>query len=363
LTGTEVLSRRELNRALLARQMLLQRRELSSEQALEHLVGMQAQEPQAPYIGLWSRLENYDPGELSDLIASRDAVRGTLMRCTVHLVTRRDWAKLWPFTIAARERGFRASPFAKQLKSVDMQELLEAGRALLTQEPLTRPELAAHLSERWPGVDPPSLATAASMLIPVIQTPPRGLWGQGGQPRWTTSSAWFGRSLEELADIGEIVSRYLAAYGPASVKDIQSWSGLTGLREQLTAMRPTLRVYRDEHGHELFDLPEAPRPDADTPAPARFLAPFDNVQLAHAERARIIDPAHRAHVYNDRLMRAFLIDGFIAGSWQVKQGTLTVSPARRLSKAERHELEGEGLRLHDFLGRDAQKPIVRFQVD
>ena len=362
MTGPAVLSRRELNRALLARQLLLARHQLSAEQALEHLVGMQAQEPQAPYVGLWSRLEAYDPNELSDLIASRNAVRGTLMRCTVHLVTRRDWARLWSTTGPARERGFRASPFARELKSVELEPVLEAGRALLTQEPLSRPELAARLSDRWPGVDPTALAQAASVLSPVVQVTPRGLWGQGGQARWATSQAWFGQSLEEPPDIKELIRRYLSAYGPAGVRDMQSWSGLTGMREQLLTMRPTLRVFRDEEGQELFDVPGAPLPDPSTPAPTRFMAPFDNIQLAHAERSRIIDRAHRDHAYRDRLMRTFLIDGFVAGSWQIKRGGLTVSPVRALTKAELSALEEEGLRLLEFLAPDAPSQDFRVQT-
>ncbi len=356
----EVLSRRALNRALLARQMLLSRQEVPVDQALERLVGMQAQEPQAPYIGLWTRLERFDPNDLSELIAGRGAVRGTLMRCTVHLVTRDDWARLWPLTAPARERGFRASPFARELTNVDLDDLLDAARQQLTDHPLSRPELAAILSERWPGVDPPSLAQA-STLIPVVQAPPRGLWGQGGQARWITSEAWFGARIEEPAALDALIRRYLTAYGPASVKDIQAWSGLTGLREHLAEMRPTLRTFRNEQGHELFDVPEGLLPDAQTTAPARLLAPFDNIQLAHAERSRIIDPAHRDHIYRDRLMRAFLVDGFIAGSWQIKRGTLTLKPVRPLSKAQLGELTNEGMRLLAFVAPGAPQPTIQVE--
>jgi hypothetical protein len=356
----DVLSRRALNRALLARQMLLSRQEVPVDQALERLVGMQAQDPQAPYVGLWTRLEGFDPNDLSGLIAGRGAVRGTLMRCTVHLVTRNDWARLWLLTAPARERGFRASPFARELANVDLDDLLEAVRDQLNDRPLSRPELAAILSERWPGVDPPSLAQA-STLIPVVQAPPRGLWGQGGQARWITSEAWFGARIEEPAALDTVIRRYLAAYGPASLKDIQAWSGLTGLRDHLTEMRPTLRTFRDEKGQELFDVPDGRLPVADTRAPVRFLAPFDNVQLAHAERSRIIDPAHRDHIYRDRLMRAFLVDGFIAGSWQVKAGTLTLKPVRRLSKAELAELKDEGMRLLAFAAPDAPRPSIQVE--
>lgn len=347
------LSRRELNRALLARQMLLERSELSVAAALERLVGLQAQEPQAPYVGLWSRLASFDPEELSGLIAGRGAVRGTLMRCTVHLVTRDDWERLWPVTGPARERGYRASPFAKQLATVELEELLAAGRELLTRQPMSRPELAQLLAARWPGIDPPSLAHAASLLIPVVQVPPRGLWRQGGQARWSASHAWLGSDVEGTApDISALIRRYLAAYGPATVADVQAWSGLAGLGAQVEQMRGTLRSFRDERGSELFDVPDGLLPGADVPAPARFLAPFDNAQLAHAERARIVDPAHRQAVQGDRLMRTFLIDGFIAGSWQVAADTLELRPFRPLTTKELRELEREGRRLLQFLRPD-----------
>lgn len=360
MTASEVLSRRALNRALLARQMLLSREQVPVDQALERLVGMQAQDPQAPYIGLWTRLERFDPNELSELIAGRGAVRGTLMRCTVHLVTRNDWGRLWPPTAPARERGFRASPFARELTTVDLDDLLDAVREQLTDHPLTRPELAAILSERWRGVDPPSLAQA-STLIPVVQAPPRGLWGQGGQARWITSEAWFGARIEQPAPLDTVIRRYLSAYGPATVKDIQAWSGLTRLRDHLAQMRPTLRTFGDEHGHELFDIPDGTLPEANTKAPVRFLAPFDNVQLAHDERSRIVDPAHRDHIYRDRLMRAFLVDGFIAGSWQIKRETLVLRPVRPLSREELADLTDEGLRLLAFVSPDAQRPTIEVE--
>ncbi len=361
MDDADVLSRRELNRALLARQLLLSRQQLPVDQALERLVGMQAQEPHAPYVGLWTRLAGFDPNELSELIAGRGAARGTLMRCTVHLVTRSDWARLWPLTAPARERGFRASPFARELADVDLDDLLDAAREQLTDEPLSRPELAARLRQCWPGVDPQSLAHA-STLIPIVQTPPRGLWGQGGQARWIPSESWFGASIEQPAALDTVIRRYLTAYGPASVKDIQAWSGLTGLRDRLAEMRPTLRTFRTEQGHELFDVQTGLLPDADTAAPVRFLAPFDNVQLAHAERLRIIDPAHRGHIYRDRLMRAFLVDGFIAGSWQVKSETLTLKPVRRLSKAELADLTDEGMRLLAFVAPDAPRPTIQVEL-
>jgi hypothetical protein len=344
-----VLSRRALNRALLARQMLLARHPLPASEAVRRLVGMQAQEPQAPYVGLWSRIEKFDPHELSDLIARGEAVRGSLMRCTVHLVTALDWAQLWPLTRPVRLRAFTGSPFAKHLANVDLDALLEVGRALLGERPHSRAELAVLLAERWPGVDPPSLAHAASLLNPVVQVPPRALWRGRGQARWRTSEAWLGTTIDEEPDLDAVILRYLAAFGPAAVNDIQAWSGLSGVRARIEHLRPKLRSFADEQGRELLDVHDGPLPDPQTPAPPRFLAPFDNVQLAHEDRSRIIDPAHRDFIYEDRLLRTFLIDGFVAGTWSVKGTTLDIRPIRRLQDAEREALEDEGQRLLAFL--------------
>ncbi len=353
-----VLSRRALNRALLARQMLLERQSCASTEAIERLVGMQAQEPQAPYLGLWTRLRDFDPHELSALIADRHAVRGTLMRCTVHLVTARDWARLWPLTQPVRERAFRGSPFSKQVVGVDPDELRAAGHALVAERPRTRAELAALLAERWPGVDPPSLVHAA-LRDPVVQVPPRGLWRQSGQARLSASEVWLQTSVQAAPDLDAVIGRYLAAYGPATVKDIQAWSGLTRVRERVEAMRTRLRTFADDEGRELFDVPKGLLPDPDTPAPPRFLPPFDNVQLAHGDRTRIIDSADRARAYQDRLMRTFLLDGFVAGTWQLRDQTLHVSPLRNLARVDRRALDAEGARVVRFLMPDARAPEVR----
>lgn len=353
-----VLTRRALNRALLARQMLLEREACGVVEAIERLVGMQAQEPQAPYVGLWSRLDGFDPQELSALIGDRVAVRGTLMRCTVHLVTARDWASLWPLTQPVRERSFRGSQFAKQVAGLDASELRAAGRALVAERPRGRAELAAQLAERWPGIDPPSLVQAA-VRHPVVQAPPRGLWRQRGQARLVASEAWLGADVEADPDLDSIIRRYLAGYGPATVQDIQAWSGLTRLKDPVERMRPELRTFADEEGRELFDVPDGLLPDPDTPAPPRFLAPFDNVLLAHAERSRIIDRADRDRVYEDRLMRSFLIDGFVAGTWHVRDDALHVAPLRPLTRSNRAALEAEGVRVARFLLPEVPEPEVR----
>jgi hypothetical protein len=341
-----LLTRRALNRALLERQLLLRRERTSVEHAIEHLVGMQAQEPQAPYFGLWSRIEGFDPHELSSLIAERRAVRTSLMRSTIHLVTARDCLSLWPLMSPVLARAFRASAFSKDLASVDVDEVVAAGRALIEDAPRTRAELGRLLAERWPGSDPGSLSAAVGFLSPGVQVPPRGLWHASGQARWATTQSWLGRELDHDPDPAPVVERYLRAFGPATVMDVQAWCGLTRLRE--VTERLDLRHFATEDGAELLDVPDGPLPDPDTPAPPRFLAPFDNAILSHADRGRIIAPAHRELLNRERMMRTFLVDGFVAGAWRLDGGELRLEPFVRLTRRQHAELDAEADRLLAF---------------
>jgi Winged helix DNA-binding domain len=354
----DVLSRRALNRALLARQMLLERRPVSVAEALEALVGMQAQEPHAPYLGLWSRLEGFEPGELSELIADGDAVRGSLFRATLHLVTASDWTSLRPLVAPVLARSFSSSPFSKQLTEIDLAEVLALGRRLLTERPRTRAELGPLLAKEFPA-DPTSLAYAVSYLEPLVQVPPRGLWRRGGQARWTTAEAWLGRRPASRLSIEALILRYLEACGPATIQDIQAWSGLTQLRGVIDALRERLASFQDEKGRELFDLPDGPLPNPEIPAPPRFLAPFDNAILSHADRARIMAPEDRVRVFADRLMRTFLVDGFVAGSWRLEGTTLRVEPFRTLDATDSRAVEEEGRRLLAFVAPEESAPDVQ----
>lgn len=270
-----VLGTRALNRTLLERQMLLRRRKLSAEGTIEHLVGMQAQARDPPYIGLWTRLEGFRPDELSRLIENRWVVRIALMRNTVHLVTARDCLALRPLVQPIIDRGLRANRAHRvAIEGVDTEELAAVGRDLLEERPCTAKELGVLLGKRWPGRDPATLARAIRHLLPLVQVPPRGIWRKGGQATHTTAEAWLGRPLDPDPSLEEMVLRYLGAFGPATVKDAQTWSGLSGLGEVFERLRPRLLSLRDEQGKELFDLPDAPRPDPDTPAPPRFLPRF-----------------------------------------------------------------------------------------
>ena len=363
-TSGTVLGPRARNRALLERQLLLRRVRRPAAEAVEHLVGMQAQEPRDPYVGLWTRLEGFDPHELGRLVADRQAVRSPLMRTTIHLVSARDCLTLAPLLRPVLERQFwTGSPFGRRLKGVDVEAVVAAGRALLDERPRTTAQLRTHLGERWPADDASSLAYAVHHLVPVVQLPPRGVWGQKGLPTWAATETWLGRPLEPAPSIDRVVLRYLAAFGPAGVMDVQAWSGLTRLREVTDRLRPRLRTFRSEAGKELFDLPDAPRPDPDTPAPVRFLPQFDNVALSHADRGHIAADAAARWPADGLHWSPLLVDGFVNGAWRLardgKTATLTVRPLAPLSAQDRAALAEEGERLLGFLAADAGSREVR----
>ena len=363
----EVLERRTLNRSLLERQLLLGRYEMSASEAIEHLVGLQAQAPDPPYVGLWTRLAGFRPDELSRMILDRRAVRVALMRNTVHLVTAEDCLKLRPLVQPIIGRNlYTGSAQRAAVEEIDAGELVAAGRALLEERPLTAKELGEVLRERWPGQDPAALARAIRHLVPLVQVPPRGVWGESGPAAHTTVEAWLGRGFDPDPSPDEMVVRYLGAFGPASVKDAQTWSGLTRLGEVFERLRPRLRTFRDTDGKELFDLPDAPRPDPDTPAPARFVAAFDNLILSHADRTRIVAAEHRKAIAsrNGMVPATFLVDGFVRGTWRVvrdrRTATLSIEPFERLALQDREVLSKEGERLLNFMTDGKGTYEVRF---
>jgi winged helix DNA-binding protein len=347
-----MLSVRALNRALLERQMLLRRHPLGAAAALERLVGMQAQEPPAPYYGLWTRLEDFRPQELSELVETRAAVRGTLMRSTVHITTAQDFAGLRAALQSVMERHFASSPFAAGVAGVDLDELMAAARALVEVEPRGTADLARELAPHWPGADPVALGYAARFRLPLVQVPPRGLWPVrkgAGRAKVTTVEHWTGIALPDDPPIEQTILRYLAAFGPASVADVAAWSGLAGVRAAVEALRPRLRVLEGEDGRELLDVPDGPLPDPDTPAPPRFLPSFDNVLVAYKERGRIIPAEHRARAVREKLgAPMLLVDGFVRGTWQIVDGRLEIDPWEPLSAEDRAAVDAEGERLLAF---------------
>ncbi|MGW6871866.1 winged helix DNA-binding domain-containing protein [Streptomyces xanthophaeus] len=352
-----VLGTRALNRATLARQLLLDRADAPALETVAHLGGLQAQEPQEPYVGLWSRLRAFDPAELSDLLTGRSAVRTHLMRRTVHLVTAED-ALAWRARHAAMLRQRVLGTYRRELSGVDLDELAAAGRAVMADgEPRSMGELARAVAARWPEPGPRPLGEMlVAALLPMVQLPPRGLWRTKAGVRNALMSSWLGREADPLPPDGSdpvgqaLVRRYLGAFGPAATSDLRAWCGLAGLPAAVTALRPELVTFRDERGRELLDLPGAPRPDPDTPAPVRFLPAFDNAVLGYQDRSRIIDDAHRGlSVAGERVV---LVDGRVAATWTLDAGVVVVSPLGPLSRADRTALTEEGQELASFFSGD-----------
>ncbi len=344
---TDVLSQRGLNRATLARQYLLERAPVPAIDAIENLAGMQSQAPLAPYVGLWSRLQQFAPDELSALTEQRQVVRLHLMRNTVHLVSARDcldWRALFhPLHAAQFSAHFRAGT-----EGVDRAALLRHAERLLAEQPRTRAELGKLLAEHWPAANPSTLAYAATHHIALCQVPPRGIWGKNGPAAWAPVESWLGAPLRPVP-VDALVQRYLGAFGPAGVADIQMWSGLTRLRE--VAERLPLRTFRGESGQVLYELPGAPRPAVDMPAPPRFLPEYDNLLLAHKDRTRLI-PGNRPVPLppgNGATAGTFLIDGMWQGTWQLQDQTLHIQPFTELRRADHHALLAEAAQLCAFV--------------
>ncbi len=361
---SDPLSQRALNRATLARQHLLDRVTMPVAAMIEHLVGMQAQVPRNPYLALWARLEGFRPEELEVLVTAREAVRLALMRSTLHLVTARDCRRLRPLLQPVLDRGFATgSPFGRNLAGVDVDEVVAAGGVLVEEATRTGAELRKVLGERWPDRDPASLAAAVVYRRAMVQVPPRGLWHTSSRPTWTTAESWLGGPIDGGLTIDALMLRYLAAFGPASAMDMQNWSGLTHLREVADRLRPELRVFHDEKGRELLDLPDAPRPDPSTPAPPRFLPEYDNVLLGHADRTRFFHETVRGPAPDgvNSIQGSVLVDGLLAAWWNLKRpARLVVRPFWTWSDADRVAVEEEGGRLLAWVEPDEASAEVEF---
>jgi Winged helix DNA-binding domain len=335
--------------------------------AVEHLVGLQAQEPLPPYFGLWSRLEGFDPNELGRLLTEREVVRMTLMRGTVHLVTVRDALRLRPLLQIVIERAHRGS-FGRRMGGADPAELAATVRELLAQEPLGARELGRRLLARGIGDDAEAMGNAARVYVPLVQVTPRAVWGASGQAKYATLESWTGRKLEQRPSIDDVVLRYLRAFGPASVRDLQRWCGLTRLNAVVERLRPQLVTFRDEDGKELFDVPDAPRPDADVPAPVRFLGEYDNVLLGHDDRRRIIpeDFPWEAMLAPGRFVNNLLVDGMLRATWWFERdgkrgAVLALRPFRKLSKRERDDVTAEADRMLELAAADTETRGVRIE--
>ncbi|MBO2454999.1 AlkZ family DNA glycosylase [Actinomadura barringtoniae] len=361
---TETLTLRALNRATLARQLLLERADVPVPEAVERLCGLQAQEPKPPFLGLWTRLEGFEVADLLGAVRDRALVRATMMRGTLHLMSAPDYLALRAPLQPILNGGLRV--LGNRAEGLDLDKVLPAARALLNEKPRTFNEIRALLQEEFPEVNDRALGFAVRMCLPLVMVPTEDRWGFPRTSEFTLAESWLGDAPAPApADSPDaLVLRYLAAFGPASAADAQEWSGFAKLGEVLERLRPQLRVFSDEKGRELFDLPDAPQPDEDTPAPARFLPEFDNLVLAHADRTRIIAAEHRPSLTtkNLRVRSTFLWDGFAAGLWEMerkrKVATLRLLPFGKLTKRALNELTAEGERLLRFAEPDAAEHVV-----
>jgi DNA glycosylase AlkZ-like len=345
------LSERALGRATLARQLLLRRHDMAPLVAVEHLVGLQGQEPRDPYVALWSRLAAFDPGALERLLVDRDVVRVVVMRGTIHLVTAADCLAIRPLVQPVLDRELRThqqhgEPLATLTPAV-RREVLRFAAAVLAERPTTGAQLRSVLAERFPDRDAAALAYACRNHLTLVQVPPRGLWTRSGQVVTTTAESWLGRSLAAPMSIDALVLRYLAAFGPALPADAGAWSRLTAM------------------GRVLFDLPDAPRPDPDTPAPVRFLPEYDNALLSHADRSRFVTNAERATLSAAPapVRGTVLADGRVLGGWRLDRArtspsvTMAIQTIAVVDRPILDEVEAEATRLAAFMAPDVDAHV------
>jgi Winged helix DNA-binding domain len=300
---------------------------------IAHLVGLQAQEPRDPYVGLWSRLVDFEAVELESLLLDREVVRLVVQRGTVHAVTADDCLVLRPLAQPVLTQQLHSHrDYAPLLKDVDLDTVMKHAARVLAEARNTR-DLRAELAARFPQYDAAALAFACRNLLPFIQIPPRGLWSRSGQVVGTTARAWLGRDVDSNASVDDVMLRYLGAFGPATVQDAATWSRYTGLREVFDRLRPQLHAYRDEAGREYFDVLGVSIPEADTPAPVRLLPQYDNLLLSHRDRSRFIPAGFEIMNAIWMELRGFvgtvLVDGFLAGLWRIDDSKVPSRPPRR----------------------------------
>ncbi len=359
----KTLTRRQLNRATLARQMLLAREKTTSLRAIERLAGMQAQVPKPPFIGLWSRVAGFRREELCRLLLRREVVRGTMMRATIHLASARDFLALRSPLQPMLSLGLQ-QVLGTRAKGLDLERVVEFARACFDEQPRGFNDLRAVLRKKFPKADERALGYAVRTHLPLVQVPTDALWAFPGNADFAAAETWLGKSVDPDPDPRPLVLRYLAAFGPATAGDFQTWSGLGGGASVLETLKGELVTFLDERGRLLYDLPKAPRPDAGTPAPVRFLPEYDNLVLSHADRSRVVADAHRPFIAtaNLQIRATFLVDGVVAGVWKTERkksaATLSLEPLVPLSAPARGQLAEEG----ESLLRFAEPDATRFDV-
>lgn len=346
--------------------MLLERHATTALAAIEHLVAIQAQVARPPFVGLWTRLRGFRRAELTEALHARRVVRVTSLRGTLHLMTSADYIGLRGAMQPMLTRGM-ASILRERATGLDMKQLDAEARKFFGKAPATFDALRIHLKTRFPKCDERAMAYAVRTHLPLVQVPTDATWAFPAAADFALADTWLSKRVSTATSSAEqLVLRYLAAFGPATPADTQAWSGLGGLREVFESLRPKLVTFRDERKRELFDLPDAPRPDPDTPAPLRFIADFDNLVLSHDDRTRIMAEEHRSRVTtrNLQVRATFLVDGLVAGTWKSerkrKTAVLLMEPFGAVAKRIRSQLEEEGESLLAFLEEDATEREVRW---
>jgi hypothetical protein len=351
-------SARALNRALLARQGLLARWNAGPLEAIERIGGLQAQDPRPPFVNLWSRIEGFAREDLTGLLERREAVRATLMRGTLHIVGAGDYLA-WRGPLAAMLEAVAKAIQKGRGVSLDTEALHRATRPFFAGGARRFEEVREALQAAFPDTDERAMGYAVRLTLPLVSPPEPVEWAFRRDPAFVLAEDWLGRAPEAQTEPDRMILRYLAAFGPASVADAQTWSGLGGLKAAFERLSGQLGRFQDASGRVLFDLPDAPRPDEGTPAPARLLDGFDSIMLAHAKRSRIIEAAHKPLIAsrNLRVPPVFLIDGFVAGIWTTSSTkravTLALKPFGVLTSAARAQLAEEAERLLAFLASPA----------
>jgi Winged helix DNA-binding domain len=359
------LSRRALNRATLARQMLLRREKATPVAALERIAGMQAQLARPPFIGLWSRVEGFDRKDLVRAVERKEVVRGTLMRATLHLVSRDEFVAHRPALQSMLSQAMQGV-LRDRRSGLDADVVVSAARAYFDQKPATFDALRTHLAKLYPRLDVRAMGYIVRTHLPLLQIPADGAkWAYPATADFAVAESWLGKRLGSDPGPDALLLCYLAAFGPATLRDFQTWSGVAVDADVVQKLRPKLRTFRDERGRELLDVPKAPLPDETAAAPVRFLPEFDSVLLAFADRSRIIADQHRPAIATRNLLvpATFLVDGFVAGTWKLerkaKTAALVVKPFGTLPRPVRRDLEEEGEKLLRFAEEDAKAFVVK----
>ena len=364
---TQKLTLHQLNRMYLDRQLLINRADMTISQATERVVGWQSQIPNPPYIGLWTRLESFQRDDLTTAMQNRQIVRCAMFRSTLHLITQADHHRFQRVIEPALVKGLR-SFHGRNIEGLNIPPLVDAVKPFLSESSRSMGEIGKFLLTIEPSREPEALNYVIRTYLPLVQVPPAGTWGAGSKATYTTAENWIGRG--ESADIGALFLRYLAGYGPASVMDFQTWTGMTKLAPEIEPIKSKLRLFVDENGVELYDLPDMPLPDIDAPLPVKFIPEYDNLLIGHADRTRILPEEHRKKVFLSagRVLSTILVDGFVAGVWKIEttksHAILRINPFVVLSDSQREALITEGERLIRFVADSAQTISVEFsQVD